>query len=88
MTLRSISDRYHAMARHLAAPAKHARFFTCYLHHRAGFGALVCCKVEETCVKALTSGLEWTRDGAACLHFNVLGPTPLRPNVRRRYRAP
>jgi len=26
-------------------------------------------------------GLEWTRDGASCLHFNALGPAPLRPNV-------
>ena len=28
------------------------------------------------------NGLEWTRDGASCLHFNALGPAPLRPSVR------
>ncbi|SPE55737.1 hypothetical protein SBV1_230017 [Verrucomicrobia bacterium] len=32
----------------------------------------------------LTTGLEWTRDGASCLHFHALGPAPLRPNVRRK----
>ncbi len=26
--------------------------------------------------------LQRTRDGASCLHFNVLGPAPLRPIVR------
>jgi len=26
-------------------------------------------------------GLEWTRDGASCLHLGVLGPAPLTPNV-------
>lgn len=30
----------------------------------------------------ITTGLDWTRDGASCLHFNVLGPAPLRPSVR------
>ena len=68
-------DVSHALATVLCA---------CYLYHRAGCGALVCCKVEETCVKALTSGLEWTRDGVPCLHFHVLGPAPLRPGVRRK----
>ena len=32
MTLRSISDRYHAIARDLAAPAKHVRFVTTPQH--------------------------------------------------------
>ncbi len=27
------------------------------------------------------NGLEWTRDGAFCLHSCVLGPAPLRPRV-------
>jgi hypothetical protein len=27
-------------------------------------------------------GLEWTRDGASCLHSSALGPAPLRPSVR------
>ena len=29
-----------------------------------------------------TSGLEWMRDGASCLHSITLGPVPLRPSVR------
>src|SRR4051812_67732 len=32
-------------------------------------------------MQGLTNGLEWTRDGRACLHFHTLGPAPLRPNV-------
>ena len=35
----------------------------------------------------LTSGLEWTRDGASCLHFSALGPAPLRPGVSRGKQA-
>src|SRR5258708_35267750 len=27
--------------------------------------------------------MEWTRGGASCLHFNGLGPAPLRPGVMK-----
>ena len=29
------------------------------------------------------NGLEWTRDGASCLHFNAVGPAPLTPEANR-----
>src|SRR5436853_5311011 len=37
--------------------------------------------------KSRTSGVQWTRDGAFCLHSHATRPAPLTPGVRRNMRV-